>query len=79
VNRSAMFIVLLAIMGCATSGGEPWQPVDRSQPIDADQLQQDKRNCLNQSGASGPGAAAPLSSTRSQMIDCMRMKGWVKR
>jgi hypothetical protein len=74
-----MLIVLLALVGCATSGGEQWQRADLSQPVDAEQLQQDKLNCLNQSGTSSPGAAAPLSSTRNQMIDCMRIKGWVKR
>ncbi len=79
MNRSAIPIVLLAIVGCATSGGEKWQHDDRSQPVDAEQLQHDKRDCLNRAGVPSPGGAAPLSSTRNQMIDCMRMKGWVER
>ena len=79
MNRIAAPIALLAILGCATSGGPEWQPHDPSQPVDAEQLQQDKLDCLNRSGAPGAGAAAPLSSTRNEMIDCMRMKGWVRR
>jgi hypothetical protein len=77
--RRGVLTLLLAIAGCATSTGEQWQHVDPSQPINAEQLHGDKLSCLNQSGAPGAGAAAPLSATRNQMIDCMRMKGWVKR
>ncbi len=79
MKRSWLSIVLLAVVGCATSGGEEWQHGDSSQPVDAEQLQQDKVDCLNRVGVPSPGAAAPLSSTRNQMIDCMRMKGWVER
>jgi hypothetical protein len=79
VNRIRVLIALVSIAGCATTGGEKWQRSDPSQPIDEEQMQQDKLNCLNQAGPSSPGAAAPLSSTRNQMIDCMRIKGWVRR
>jgi hypothetical protein len=81
MNRRGIIAVtiLLASAGCATSGGAEWQHADPSQPVDAEQLQQDRADCLNRVGVPSPGAAAPLSSTRNQMIDCMRMKGWVKR
>ena len=79
MNRSWIATVLLAIAGCATSGGDEWQLGDPLQPVDAEQLQQDRVVCLNRIGVPSPGAAAPLSSTRNQMIDCMRMKGWVER
>jgi len=82
MNRRGIIAVtiLLSVAGCATSGGgAEWQHADPSQSVDAEQLQQDKANCLNRVGVPSPGAAAPLSSTRNEMIDCMRMKGWVKR
>ncbi len=78
-RRVATALTALAVFaGCATSGDdENWQREDPAQTFDAEQLNQDRLDCLNRVGVPSPGAPAPLSSTRNQMIDCMRMKGWV--
>ena len=76
--------ILLALSGCATSGESGsrlesnWQRADGS-ATDLEQLEADRFQCLNRAGVPSPGSQSPMQATRNEMIDCMRMKGWLKR
>ena len=74
--------ILAMLIGCATStssrSAEDWRRADGS-PADLEQLKADKFKCLNRAGVASPGSRSPMQATRNDMVDCMRMKGWVER
>ncbi len=79
--RAAIAIALLAVsVGCAASNppAEDWRRADGS-AADPEQLQADRIRCLNRAGVPSPGSRSPMQATRDDMIDCMRMRGWVRR
>ena len=79
--RVSIAVGILAVsIGCATSGrpAEDWKRSDGS-PVDLEQLKADKVRCLNRAGVASPGSRSPMQATRDDMIDCMRMRGWVQR
>jgi len=72
--------ILVLSVGCATSSqpAEDWRRADGS-PADLEQLKADRVRCLNRAGVASPGSRSPMQTTRNDMIDCMRIKGWVQR
>ena len=72
--------ILVVSVGCAMSGrpAEDWKRADGS-PVDLEQLKTDKVRCMNRAGVASPGSRSPMQATRDDMIDCMRMRGWVRR
>ena len=79
--RVSIAVGILAVsIGCATSNrpAENWRRADGS-PADVEQLKADRVRCLNRAGVASPGSRSPMQATRNDMIDCMRMKGWVER
>jgi hypothetical protein len=72
--------ILLLSVGCAASSrtAEDWRRADGS-ATDLEQLTADKGRCMNRAGVASPGSRSPMQATRDDMIDCMRMKGWVRR
>ena len=72
--------ILVVSVGCAGSGksAEDWRRADGS-AADLEQLQADKVRCMNRAGVASPGSRSPMQATRDDMIDCMRMRGWVQR
>jgi hypothetical protein len=76
----ALVGVLAVSVGCATSHppSENWRRADGS-VTDLEQLKADQVRCLNRAGVSSPGSRSPMQATRDDMIDCMRMRGWVPR
>jgi hypothetical protein len=72
--------ILVVSVGCAKSGqpAEGWRRADGS-AADLEQLKVDKIKCLNRAGVPSPGSRSPMQATRNDMIDCMRIKGWVPR
>jgi hypothetical protein len=73
--------ILVLSIGCATSSSrtaDDWRRADGS-PVDLEQLKVDRVRCLNRAGVASPGSRSPMQATRNDMIDCMRMKGWVER
>jgi len=71
---------LAASLGCAASNppAEDWRRANGS-AADLEQLQAGRARCLNRAGVPSPGSRSPLQATRDDMIDCMRMRGWVPR
>lgn len=69
--------VLWVAIGCASSQEERWSRIDGSAANPA-QLRDDQLDCMNRIGAPAPQSPNPLSATRNQMTDCMRMKGWTR-
>ena len=79
--RASIAVGILAVsIGCATSNrpAEDWRRADGSS-ADLEQLKADRGRCLNRVGVPSPGSRSPMQATRDDMIDCMRMKGWVQR
>jgi len=79
--RASFVIAILAVwVGCATSKppADAWRRAEGSD-ADLEQLQADKVRCLNRAGVASPGSRSPMQATRDDMIDCMRMRGWVRR
>jgi hypothetical protein len=75
----ALWIFVLAVACAATSPPrEEWRRADES-PTDLEQLKADRVQCLNRAAIPSPGSRSPMQTTRNDMIDCMRMKGWVPR
>jgi hypothetical protein len=72
--------ILVVSVGCAGSGksAEDWRRADGS-AANLEQLQADKVRCMNRAGVASPGSRSPMQATRDDMIDCMRMRGWVQR
>jgi hypothetical protein len=72
--------ILVLAVGCATSGqsAENWRRADGT-PTDLEQLKTDQGKCLGRAGVASPASRSPMQATRDDMIDCMRMKGWVKK
>ncbi len=72
--------ILVVWVGCATSSqtADDWKRSDGSQ-TDLEQLKTDKVKCLNRAVVASPGSRSPMQATRNDMIDCMRMKGWLQR
>lgn len=73
----ALAAVLCTAVGCASTKEERWRRVDGS-ALNPEQLRDDQLDCMNRIGAPAPQSSNPMSATRNQMIDCMRMKGWTK-
>ena len=78
LSIAVAFLVVSA--GCATSSqpAEDWRRGDGSS-TDLEQLKTDRIRCLSRAGVASPGSRSPMQATRNDMIDCMRMKGWVQR
>ncbi len=79
--RLAMMAGILVVsVGCATSSQptEGWRRADGS-TTDLEQLKTDRVKCLNRASVASPGSRSPMQATRDEVIDCMRMKGWVQR
>jgi hypothetical protein len=79
--RFVFVVGILALsVGCAASSrtAKDWQRADGS-ATDLEQLAADKGRCMNRAGVASPGSRSPMQATRDDMIDCMRMKGWVRR
>jgi hypothetical protein len=72
--------ILVVSVGCAGSGksAEDWRRADGS-AANLEQLQADQVRCMNRAGVASPGSRSPMQVTRDDMIDCMRMRGWVQR
>ena len=72
--------ILVVSVGCAGSdkSAEDWRRADGS-AVDLEQLQADRVRCMNRAGVPSPGSRSPMQATRDDMIDCMRMRGWVQR
>jgi hypothetical protein len=72
--------ILVLSVGCATSSqpAEDWRRADGSS-ADLEQLKADRVRCLNRAAVASPGSRSPMQTTRNDMIDCMRIKGWVQR
>jgi hypothetical protein len=72
--------ILVLAVGCATSGqsAENWRRADGT-PTDLEQLKTDQGKCLSRAGVASPGSRSPMQATRDDMIDCMRIKGWMKK
>lgn len=80
MRAAIAMLILAASAGCAASSppAEDWRRADGS-AADPEQLQADKIRCLNRIGVPSPGSRSPMQATRDDMIDCMRMRGWVQR
>jgi len=79
--RASIAMAILAVsVGCATSSkpSEDWRRADGS-AADLEQLKVDQARCFNRAGVPSPGSRSPMQATRDDMIDCMRMRGWVQR
>jgi hypothetical protein len=72
--------LLVVSVGCAGSGktADDWRRADGS-AVNLEQLQADQVRCMNRAGVASPGSRSPMQSTRDDMIDCMRMRGWAQR
>ena len=70
-------VILLAIAGCATGEKAKWKRANGT-PVDEARLENDQRDCMSIIGVPSPGSRNPMSTTRNQMIDCMRTRGWVR-
>ncbi|MBW1843680.1 MAG: hypothetical protein JRE38_03155 [Deltaproteobacteria bacterium] len=72
--------ILVVSVGCAGSGktADDWRRADGS-AVNLEQLQADQVRCMNRAGVASPGSRSPMQATRDDMIDCMRMRGWVQR
>jgi len=72
--------ILVVSVGCAGSDktADDWRRADES-AVNLEQLQADQVRCMKRAGVASPGSRSPMQATRDDMIDCMRMRGWVQR
>ena len=81
MSRLIAWAAVVAISwGCTTGSGSKWQREDGTteSATVAEQRAKDIADCATRAGAPTPGTQSTLSTSRGQVDDCMRGKGWRK-